>query len=170
MNEIKQALVTSTFPVFKVKFAGEWWDLSPTKTAAAVAEREPVAQFRKVGCSDWYDGLPDHQDGRGPYEKRTLYLDPPPTSELDALRKERDDLIHERAAAVGEALRIRDEANRRAETAETRVTELDKGLVEIVGMRTELKTSHDYSRGWNDALFRVRQIARRVLEGGKVDG
>lgn len=33
-------------------------------------------QFRKAGCSDWYDGFPDHEDGKGPYEVRTLYLKP----------------------------------------------------------------------------------------------
>lgn len=37
---------------------------------------EPVAQFRKVGCSDWYDGYPDHDDGGDPYETRTLYAHP----------------------------------------------------------------------------------------------
>jgi hypothetical protein len=37
---------------------------------------EAVAQWRKVNCSDWYDGLPDHEDGGGPYETRTLYSHP----------------------------------------------------------------------------------------------
>ena len=43
------------------------------------AQQEPVAvhQFRKRGCSDWYDGYPDHTDGRGPYQARTLYTSPP---------------------------------------------------------------------------------------------
>ena len=43
------------------------------------AQQEPVAvhQFRKRGCSDWYDGHPDHTDGGGPYEARTLYTSPP---------------------------------------------------------------------------------------------
>lgn len=42
------------------------------------AQQEPVAvhQFRKRGCSDWYDGYPDHTDGGGPYESRTLYTSP----------------------------------------------------------------------------------------------
>jgi len=46
---------------------------------ATLAQQEPVAvhQFRKRGCSDWYDGYPDHTDGRGPYQARTLYTSPP---------------------------------------------------------------------------------------------
>jgi hypothetical protein len=36
-----------------------------------------VHQFRKRGCSDWYDGHPDHTDGGGLYEARTLYTSPP---------------------------------------------------------------------------------------------
>ena len=39
-------------------------------------QARPVQQFRKRHCSDWYDGIPDHQDGRGPYEERTLYTAP----------------------------------------------------------------------------------------------
>jgi len=39
----------------------------------------PVAvhQFRAPHCADWYDGIPDHHDGHGPYEVRTLYTAPP---------------------------------------------------------------------------------------------
>ena len=40
---------------------------------AAVAV--PVYQFRRVGCADWYDGHPDCEDGRGPYQTRKLYAD-----------------------------------------------------------------------------------------------
>jgi len=41
-------------------------------------EQEPVAihQFRSPHCADWYDGIPDHHDGHGPYEVRTLYTHP----------------------------------------------------------------------------------------------
>lgn len=39
---------------------------------------EPVKQFRKVGCADWYDGHPD-ETGGGPYEVRKLYTTPPAT-------------------------------------------------------------------------------------------
>ncbi len=45
---------------------------------------EPVHQFRHEHCADWYDGLPDHGDGGGPYETRTLY----PASALAALQQE----------------------------------------------------------------------------------
>ena len=43
------------------------------------AQQEPVAvhQFRNRYVTDWYDGVPDHQDGHGPYEVRTLYTPPP---------------------------------------------------------------------------------------------
>ncbi|WP_257540971.1 hypothetical protein [Sphingobium sp. CFD-1] len=53
------------------------------------AEAEPVNQFRRAGCSDWYDGLPDHEDGKGPYETRTLYAAPvsPTPVEAGALRE-----------------------------------------------------------------------------------
>lgn len=39
-------------------------------------EREPVHQWRKRLCAEWYDGHPDHDDGGGPYETRTLYAAP----------------------------------------------------------------------------------------------
>jgi hypothetical protein len=45
----------------------------------AVAGGEPVHQFRKKHCADWYDGRADHRDGGGPYEERTLYTAPPTT-------------------------------------------------------------------------------------------
>lgn len=61
-----------------------WFDQYKQIATEALAEQpapvqqEPVAihQFRKRGCSDWYDGLPDHHDGHGPYEVRTLYTTP----------------------------------------------------------------------------------------------
>lgn len=65
----------------------------------AVAEpvQEPVAiyQWRKQMCADWYDGHPDHEDGGGPYETRTLYAAPPkhqrePLSEVEILRLQID--------------------------------------------------------------------------------
>ena len=45
----------------------------------AQPKQEPVAiyQFRAPRCSDWYDGIPDQRDGRGPYQTRTLYTSPP---------------------------------------------------------------------------------------------
>lgn len=46
--------------------------------AAIGAGGQAITQFRKTGCSDWYDGLPDNEDGRGPYETRTLYSHPAP--------------------------------------------------------------------------------------------
>jgi hypothetical protein len=49
------------------------------KNSLAQPEQEPVAinQHRIPYCADWYDGIPDHHDGHGPYEVRTLYTTPP---------------------------------------------------------------------------------------------
>jgi hypothetical protein len=55
-------------------------------------QQEPVAvhQFRKQYCANWYDGHPDHTDGGGPYEERTLYAQPP-RREWQSLSKEEID-------------------------------------------------------------------------------
>ena len=52
--------------------------ITAIKEALAQDEQEPVAihQFRSPHCADWYDGIPDHHDGHGPYEVRTLYTHP----------------------------------------------------------------------------------------------
>lgn len=50
--------------------------------AHLAAGTEAAAQFRKGGCSDWYDGVPDVEDGAGPYETRTLYTAPPAKAEV----------------------------------------------------------------------------------------
>jgi len=36
-----------------------------------------IHQFRSPHSVNWYDGFPDHHDGSGPYEVRTLYITPP---------------------------------------------------------------------------------------------
>ena len=46
-------------------------------TAAPVQEPVAIHQFRSPHSSDWYDGIPDHHDGHGPYEVRTLYIATP---------------------------------------------------------------------------------------------
>ena len=53
--------------------------ITTIKEALAQPAQEPVAvhQFRSPHCADWYDGIPDHHDGHGPYEVRTLYTTPP---------------------------------------------------------------------------------------------
>jgi hypothetical protein len=50
----------------------------------APKQSEPVAihQFRSLHCANWYDGIPDHHDGHGPYEVRTLYTTPPQSKPL----------------------------------------------------------------------------------------
>lgn len=44
--------------------------------AALAQQAQPVHQFRRRLCADWYDGHPDHEDGGGPYETRILYTTP----------------------------------------------------------------------------------------------
>jgi hypothetical protein len=53
--------------------------ITAIKESLAQPAQEPVAvnQFRSPHCSDWYDGIPDHHDGHGPYEVRTLYTTAP---------------------------------------------------------------------------------------------
>lgn len=48
--------------------------------------------------------------------------------------------------------------------------ELSEVLRGISEMKTELTSNHDYSRGWNHALFRAREAAARVLEEGGSNG
>lgn len=45
--------------------------------AAIAQQAQPVHQFRRQLCADWYDGHPDHEDGGGPYETRIPYTTPP---------------------------------------------------------------------------------------------
>lgn len=59
--------------------------------AAAPVQSGAIHQFRRTGCSDWYDGHPDNDDGRGPYEARTLYASP--QSPVRELTDERVDAI-----------------------------------------------------------------------------
>jgi len=50
---------------------------SAALAALAQQSQEPMYQFRRQLCADWYDGHPDHEDGGGPYETRILYTTPP---------------------------------------------------------------------------------------------
>lgn len=59
----------------KLPRTAEIWNWQPLYTAPP--QREPIHQWRKQMCADWYDGHPDHSDGGGPYETRTLYTTPP---------------------------------------------------------------------------------------------
>lgn len=47
--------------------------------------QEPIHQYRRRGCSDWYDGHPDRSDGKD-YETRVVYLGPPEPQEPVAWR------------------------------------------------------------------------------------
>ena len=72
----------------KERIAEEWAMLDPVDPlrgllsdvidVLAQPAQEPVAihQHRIPYCADWYDGIPDHHDGHGPYEVRTLYTAP----------------------------------------------------------------------------------------------
>lgn len=75
--------------------------ISAWNTRAALQDKAgEVRQFRRVGCADWYDGNPDHEDGRGPYEARTLYAaQPAPVVPDDVARYQaiRNGLAHKEA-------------------------------------------------------------------------
>jgi hypothetical protein len=66
-------------------------------------KQEPVAvhQYRVPRCSDWYDGIPDHHDGHGPYEIRTLYTTPPAAQPepVQDIGVEQDERVFARIAA-----------------------------------------------------------------------
>ena len=68
-------------PLYKIQFPSQLLSWQIPVFAALAEPQEPVAvhQFRKRGCSDWFDfdGHPDHTDGGGPYVSRTLYTAPP---------------------------------------------------------------------------------------------
>lgn len=56
--------------------AGAWGCPECVSEMRAELERiksNPITQFRKPYCADWFDGYPDPTDGGGPYETRTLY-------------------------------------------------------------------------------------------------
>lgn len=53
---------------------------------------------------------------------------------------------------------------------DARIETLEGALRELEQPRPELLSCHSYSRGWNDALFRVRKIARAALNGGDGNG
>ena len=63
-------------------------------------EQEVVHQWRKVGCANWYDGHPDHEDGGGPYEARILYTYPVDDTAL--LRQALEALKNSRGYIVAE--------------------------------------------------------------------
>lgn len=56
------------------------------------------------------------------------------------------------------------EATDALEAMQERVRELEVALNEIAECRTSLNNNSDYSRGWNDARFRMREIARQASE------
>lgn len=56
-------------------------------------EPDAVHQYRVPLCSDWYDGIPDHHDGHGPYEVRTLYTRPQPAAQWVGLTDEEVDKL-----------------------------------------------------------------------------
>jgi len=59
--------------------------------------QEPAAvhQFRSPHCSDWYDGIPDHHDGHGPYEVRTRYTHPLPRPWVDLTKEEKQECVNQ---------------------------------------------------------------------------
>ena len=66
--------LTFSKPAEKYVFDALYYTTPP---AAPVQEPVAIHQFRSPHSSDWYDGIPDHHDGHGPYEVRTLYIATP---------------------------------------------------------------------------------------------
>lgn len=83
------------------------WNEARKALAEQTAQQEPVTihQFRKRGCSDWYDGLPDHHDGHGPYEVRTLYTTPQAQPACEPLTDDQIGLLYKAWQAVGADLK-----------------------------------------------------------------
>ena len=79
LNEVRQEtfrLMKDSQTLYSEKKV--WEAIYTIKKVLAQPEQEPVAihQFRSPHCADWYDGIPNHHDGHGPYEVRTLYTHP----------------------------------------------------------------------------------------------
>lgn len=66
---------------------------APPAPQASVVKPEPVYQYRKEHCADWYDGFPDSEDGGGPYETRTLYTHPAPVREPLTPEQQKDEVL-----------------------------------------------------------------------------
>ena len=72
-----------------------------------------MTQFRKIGCADWYDGSPDHKDGRGPYETRAIFM---------------LDMAANRATENGRLLRMSEALAAENASLKALVAEMAKGL------------------------------------------
>lgn len=73
--------------------AGDEFDAAIDALAALAQQAQPVHQFRRRLCADWYDGHPDHDDGGGPYETRILYTTPAVEPMTDEVRRSYQCLI-----------------------------------------------------------------------------
>jgi hypothetical protein len=86
----------------------DWFNerVDALRAALAQPQDEPVHQFRKQRCADWYDGIPDHHDGHGPYETRTLYAAPTAQAEAlpDFIRRRIEQAINESSHPKGMSL------------------------------------------------------------------
>ena len=69
-----------------------------SKQAALAEPSEPVRQYRKAFCANWYDGYPDQNDGGGPYETRTLFTHP--ASKPEPLTDEEISEVFEKCASL----------------------------------------------------------------------
>jgi len=151
-------------------------------SSAAVAEREPVAWQHRVKSkypegqwSDWREGRANFSPAAMvEYEERPLYLDPPPTSELEAefarLEREADNWLTLITAE-----------RQKTDVAEVRLSEAMKALDEVKGcfaaayaegLADRIAGASGYATGSLIDLVRrlllpAFEAARRVREGGK---
>lgn len=126
-----------------------------------------------------YSGGAERQTALDAWNARALYL-APPTAQLEALRKERDHwkaqveqvldptYLNKKLEAIGVL-----DLERRAETAEARVAELeaerDCYLPGLQLLATNFWKENQYQAYAQHVIDAAEQAARRVREGGKVD-
>lgn len=155
-------------------------DFGAALPSAAVAEREPVAFPECVlGLIDGEITLafetPDDAQTAFDIIEHTI-SDPPPTSELEALRKERDEW-RDRSHRTHELLLAADEAKM---TAEARLAEALKALEPFADARMIARLEAENREGISNfgtaccvsvpTVIGCLYDARRVREGGNVDG
>lgn len=156
-------------------------------SSAAVAEREPVAFVSAMAIRYHIDsgtsqtGTVLHREQGELYGEKhlALYLDPPPVSELEAENARlRKGLLESNARAEGQWVGwVKEEAFRKA--AEARLAEALKAL-DVVFEDTQARTKAGMTYGINGhptlspatlhVVAQARFAARRVREGGNVDG
>lgn len=158
-----------------------------SERAAIQPAGDAVHQYHKAGCIDWYDGYPDHEDGGGPYESRTLFAAPVPAmpaapseaskqgpdwTEQD--QQEQDYFDRRPVSAPSEAVILMNAMATRARALDTAAMELAANLcrlgsilkrgVDYVPRDAIMSEVVDWRRKYDDAP-KVDVAAIRALQG-----